>query len=66
MISEENSVQFLRLNTGEDLISEVTEIKNDETTYYILHNPMKLVYQVNGTKGSMSILSYAMGILQNL
>lgn len=55
MITEENSVQFLRLNTGEDLISEVTEIKSDDNTYYILHNPMKLVYQINGMKGSMSI-----------
>lgn len=53
MISEENSVQFVRLSTGEDLVSEVTEIKSDDTTYYILHNPMKIVYQINGTKGSM-------------
>ena len=46
----EQSVKFVRLNTGEDLISQITEVKSDDDTenYYILTNPMKLTYSVGG------------------
>lgn len=55
MITEEESVRFVRLNTGEDLIAEVTEIQKDENTYYVLHHPMKIVYQIGGSKGTLAI-----------
>ena len=51
----ENSVQFVRLNTGEDLVSEVSEIENDDNRYYILHNPMKIIYQMNVKGGGLTI-----------
>lgn len=51
----ENSVQFIRLTTGEDLISEVTEIQKDDFTYYVLNNPMKVVYMTGRKPGILSI-----------
>ena len=51
----EESVQFVRLNTGEDLIAEVTQVQNDDNTHYILHNPMKVVYQIGGARASLSV-----------
>jgi hypothetical protein len=55
MIMEEESVQFVRLNTGEDLVAEVTQVQSDDNAHYILHNPMKIVYQIGGSKGSLAI-----------
>jgi hypothetical protein len=52
---EEESVQFVRLNTGEDLVAEVTQVQSDDNAHYILHNPMKIVYQIGGSKGSLAI-----------
>lgn len=51
----ENSVKFVRLNTGEDLVSEVSEIENDDNRYYVLHNPMKIIYQMNVKGGGLTI-----------
>lgn len=51
----ENSVRFIRLNTGEDLVSEVSEIENDDNRYYIFHNPMKIIYQMNVKGGGLTI-----------
>lgn len=48
-------IMFIRLQTGEDIISEVTEVKkNDEVPYYILSNPLKIVY-MTGNRNSMNI-----------
>jgi hypothetical protein len=51
----ENSVKFVRLNTGEDLVSEVSEVENDDNRYYVLHNPMKIIYQMNMKGGGLTI-----------
>ena len=51
----ENSVKFVRLNTGEDLVSEVSEVENDDNRYYVLHNPMKIIYQMNVKGGGLTI-----------
>ena len=52
----EESVKFVRLSTGEDLISQIVEVrKEEEDSYYILINPLKIVY-ITGTKpGILSI-----------
>ena len=45
----EQSVKFVRMNTGEDLISQVTEVRtDDDNNYYVLTNPMKLLYVTGG------------------
>jgi hypothetical protein len=51
----ENSVQFVRLITGEDLVSEVTEVTTDDFNYYLLRNPMKIVYMTGRKPGMMSL-----------
>jgi hypothetical protein len=51
----ENSVQFVRLITGEDLVSEVTEVTTDDFNYYLLRNPMKIVYMIGRKPGMMSL-----------
>jgi hypothetical protein len=44
-----NEIKFIRLNTGEDLISEVIEVKEEDDTYYILRNPLKVLYVTSKT-----------------
>lgn len=51
----ENSVQFIRLVTGEDLVSEVTEVENNNEVYYVLNNPMKVMYMTGSKPGILSI-----------
>jgi hypothetical protein len=50
-----NSIQFVRMNTGDDLVTEVTEVKNDEDIYFIFSNPLKIVYVMGNKPGVMSI-----------
>jgi hypothetical protein len=52
-----SSVVFMRLNTGEDLVSEVTEVRDSsgKEHYYILNNPMKVLYLNGGKTGYMSV-----------
>lgn len=52
----ENPVKFLRLNTGEDIISEVIPyLKDDQVLYYILKNPCKIVYLIGENEDSIMI-----------
>ena len=45
-VFEASTPKFVRLNTGEDLVCELTEVNDEEdcTLYYYIHNPIKLVY----------------------
>lgn len=52
----EESIKFVRLSSGEDLISQIIEIrKEDEDAYYILINPLKIVYMAGTKPGILSI-----------
>ena len=51
---EESTVKFVRLTTGEDLISQVTEFISDDDHHYVLMSPMKILY-LSGKTGSMTI-----------
>lgn len=45
----EQAVKFVRMNTGEDLITQITEVRMDDSSnYYVLTNPMKLLYVTGG------------------
>jgi hypothetical protein len=55
MAAMTNSIQFVRMNTGEDLVTEVTEVNNDDNIYYIFSNPLKIVYVMGNKPGIMSI-----------
>jgi hypothetical protein len=52
-----SSVVFIRMVTGEDLVSEVTEVAGHDGRehYYILNNPMKVLYLTGGKTGYMSV-----------
>lgn len=52
-----SAVMFVRLVTGEDLVSEVTEVRDNsgKEHYYILNNPMKILYLTGGKAGYMSV-----------
>lgn len=69
--NDKPNVMFIRLVTGEDLISEVSEYEEvssskDSTEnlhYYILHNPMKVLY-LQGVKSgyvSISLMQWVFG-----
>lgn len=47
----ENSVDFFRLVTGEDIVSEYEEVDG----FYILINPCKIVYLTSAKPGYLSI-----------
>ncbi len=49
--SNSNDVLFLRLKTGEDIISEVNETEFG----YVLQNPCKIMYLSSGKPGYLSI-----------
>jgi hypothetical protein len=52
----EDSVKFVRLNSGEDLISVITEVQQSgEDPYYILSNPMKVMYTMPAKPGYYAI-----------
>lgn len=52
---EESTVKFVRLTTGEDLISEVMFYEDDKESYYVLNNPLKVVYMTGSKPGILSI-----------
>ena len=52
----EESIKFIRLSNGEDLISQLVEVrKEEEDSYYILINPLKIVYMSGNKPGILSI-----------
>jgi hypothetical protein len=51
---EVDTVKFIRLTTGEDLITQVTEFISDDDHHYVLMSPMKILY-LAGKRGSMTI-----------
>lgn len=50
----DDSVKFIRITTGEDLVSQITEISEGERQYYVLINPLKVLY-VNDKSGYMTV-----------
>lgn len=57
-MSEEN-IRFLRLVTGEDLISTVEEFEDEfGNVYYVLTNPMKIVYMMADKTLAMTLVSW--------
>ena len=48
-------VKFLRLKTGEDVVSELVEIGENDKTYYQLINPVKVVYMPTERPGYVQV-----------
>ncbi len=47
-----NNVKFIRLVTGEDIVTQVNEIANGKM---IIHNPLKVIYTPSMNTGFLSI-----------
>lgn len=50
-----NPIMFLRLTNGDDVISEVTTVETETSLYYILSNPLKILYLTGMRPGILSI-----------
>lgn len=50
-VSDDQSVKFIRLNSGDDIVSQVVEVGDETQIDYILINPLKIVY-IPSEKGS--------------
>lgn len=48
-------IKFVRLSTGEDVITELLSVKDDAGEYYIFLNPLKVVYLVGEKPGSLML-----------
>ena len=51
----EHIVKFARLSTGEDIVSEIIEYKDNTEEYYTLINPLKIVYVPDDKDGSLYV-----------
>jgi hypothetical protein len=51
-----SNVKYIRLVTGEDLISEVLEVSNEP--HITLYNPSKKVYTFDGEKVRMQLMEW--------
>lgn len=57
MIQTNDNLRFMRLNTGEDIITELSfiEDKENKNTYYVLSNPLKIVYSLSENSDQIGI-----------
>lgn len=51
----EPDVRFIRLKTGDDIVSEVVELSENDTTTLMLIDPLKIVYMAGGGKSFMQV-----------
>lgn len=51
----DNGVKFIRLSTGEDLVSQVLEVNTEDNQHYVLINPLKILYMTGNKPGILSI-----------
>jgi hypothetical protein len=55
-VENNDNVKYIRMITGEDIISEVIELSDNDNHSYMFINPMKIVYMMNNKPGpSMTI-----------
>lgn len=51
----DQSIKFVRMQSGDDLVTELVHIKNETEEYYQLINPLKIVYMLSQRSGSISL-----------
>lgn len=54
-LPDDPTIRFVRLSTGEDLVTEIVEIKDDKEEYFLFVNPLKIVYVTGERKGSIML-----------
>lgn len=50
-----NSVKFIRMSSGEDLLTEVIDKRDGDKKYMVFINPMKLMYMMGKKPGALGI-----------
>jgi len=60
----DNPVKFVRLNTGEDIITEVIFVRDGED-HYLFVNPLKIVYNL-GVKPDSLLVAFSPWIFSSL
>ena len=53
--NQSSIIKFIRMSTGEDIISEIVKYNENNEEFYILINPLKVIYSVGQTHGGVSI-----------
>jgi len=51
----ESPLKFIRLSTGEDVLTEVLTVQENSKEHYVLINPLKIVYMVGERPGSLML-----------
>lgn len=54
-LPDEPAIKFVRMNTGEDLITEIIETQINDQACYVFVNPLKVVYLVGETPGRLML-----------
>jgi hypothetical protein len=54
-ISEYPMAKFIRLQNGDDIVSEVVEMEDENGIVYMLMNPLKVVYMQSPQNGYLSV-----------
>lgn len=54
-LPDDPTIRFVRLSTGEDIVTEIVEIKDDKDEYFLFVNPLKIVYITGERKGSIML-----------
>ena len=55
MSEEQPNIKFVRLNNGDDIISEVMETEDDKGILYTLFRPLKVVYVPAEREGYVAV-----------
>jgi hypothetical protein len=53
--SEYPTARFMRLRMGDDIIAEVVDVEEDNKEYYLLINPVKIVYIPSSRSGYVQL-----------
>lgn len=54
-LPDEPLIRFVRMKTGDDLITEIVEMKVNDQDCYLFVNPLKIIYIPGDKPGSLSL-----------
>lgn len=64
MTDDHSMAKFIRLQNGDDIVSEAVEIQEDDEHFYMLINPLKVVYMP--TKGGYMSIAFMPWVFPSL
>ncbi len=54
-MNEQPLAKFVRLQNGDDLVTEIVEMEDENGILYTVFNPLKVVYMPSGSVGYLSV-----------